>query len=51
MADGKGGVVNWVEPGYDEPDRSTGNRMQTDYAQGQKTRETRRQAFDDGSTR
>jgi hypothetical protein len=31
MADGTGGSVGWTEPGYDEPDRATGNRMNTDY--------------------
>ena len=31
MADGIKNSVNFVEPGYDEPPRDTGNRMFTDY--------------------
>ena len=31
MADGTNNSVNWQEPGYDEGNRETGNRMFTDY--------------------
>jgi hypothetical protein len=49
MGDGRGGSVNWQEPGYVEPPRNTGNRTQTDYAQDPEVKETRRQAFENGS--
>ena len=51
MADGTGGSTPFVEPGYVEPDPTTGNRSQTDYSQQPSVKQTRRQAFDDGSKR
>ena len=51
MADGKGGSVTWSEPGYVEPTRVTGNRSFTDYAQTLAVKETRNQAFREGTGR
>jgi hypothetical protein len=51
MADGKGGSVILRQPGYDEGNPLTGNRSTTDYQQQPAVKETRRQAFDDGSKR
>ena len=49
MADGTGGSAPFVEPGYVETGPLTGNRSQTDYQQQPSVKQTRRQAFDDGS--
>lgn len=42
-----GGSVGQDSNNYDEPPRSTGNRMQTDFAQDPSVKENRYQIFKD----
>jgi hypothetical protein len=44
MADGNGGLVNQDSNNYDEPPRSTGNRMFTDYQEDQKVKQNSKYA-------
>ena len=51
MADGAGGSVGWVSPGYDEPPRDQGNQMNTDYSENEKAKERMARGFRDRRNR
>jgi hypothetical protein len=51
MVSNRSGSVTQDVNNYDEPPGETGNRTQTDYAQQLSVKETRTQAFRDGTGR